>query len=412
VEQLKKPGKNAVAQVRFESERREFEEIRRDPGIQQRAAELGKRDETEAHRRRLLASGLRITDRIIPSLVENVRWAQDVTGLRERGVEIYVCDDARQNAMCIDTGEGQISLLLTSSLIEKMAEEELLFVIGHELGHVSYGHHALPVRAMLTKSGGSIPGNQAMRLMSWSRRAELSADRVGLLCCQDVHAATTSLIKLSCGLTESLAQFNVEDYVSQMRDIQALSDSVHDARDWFSSHPFNPLRVTALHYFWESTLLTELLDRSPALMPVEKVDEKINELLEFMEPETAEANQDAATDCLLWGSYWVAASDGDTDALESTSIRNMVDEQAVQQAEAEIARASDPSVLIEEKFQQAAKGCMRMPPHERHALVQKLIVVAQADEHLAEEEKAVLRQVCEALKVNPLFVEQMLLMIG
>jgi uncharacterized tellurite resistance protein B-like protein len=411
VEQLKNPGKKAVSQIRFESERRAFEELQHDPEIQQRADELKKRDETEANRRRLLAGGLRITDRIIPSLVETVRWAQDVTGLQDSDVEIYVCDDARQNATCIDMGEVQFSLLLTSSLVEKMGERELIFVIGHELGHASFGHHALPVRAMLTKSRG-IPGNQAMRLMSWSRRAEISADRVGLLCCQNVHVATTSLIKLSCGLTESLAQFNVEDYVSQMRDIQALSDSVHDARDWFSSHPFNPLRVAALHYFWESTLLTELLGRSPALMPMEKVDEKINELLEFMEPETAEANKDAAAACLLWGGYWVAASDESIDALESTSIRKMIDEQAVQQADREIERASDPSALIEEKFRQAAKGCMRMPPHERHALVQKLIVVAQADKHLAEEEKAVLRQVCEALEVNPLFVEQMLLMIG
>jgi uncharacterized tellurite resistance protein B-like protein len=411
VERLKNPGEKAVFRVRFESEQRGFEEFQRDPEIQRRTDELKKQDERETNRRRLLAGGLRITDRIIPSLVETVRWAQDVTGLEERGVEIYVCDDARQNAMCVDRGAGQISLLLTSSLVEKMKEEELIFVIGHELGHVSYGHHALPVRAMLTKTPG-IPGSQAMRLMSWSRRAELSADRVGLLCCQDVHAATTSLIKLSCGLTESLAQFNVEDYVSQMRDIQALSDSVHDTRDWFSSHPFNPLRVAALHYFWESTLLTELLDRSPALMPIEKVDEKIDELLVFMEPETAEANKDAATACLLWGGYWVAASDGDVGKLESTSIRNMVDEQAVQQAEAEIEHVSEPLVLIKEKFQQAAQKCKKIPPHERHALVQKLIVVAQADKHLGEGEKTVLRQVCEALEVNPIFVEQMLLMIG
>ncbi len=359
----------------------------------------------------MLAGGLRITDRIIPSLVEIVRWAQDVTGLEDRGVEIYVCDDARQNATCIDMGEGQFSLLLTSSLIEKMGERELIFVIGHELGHASFGHHALPVRAMLTKSRG-VPGNQAMRLMSWSRRAEISADRVGLLCCQDVHVATTTLIKLSCGLTESLAHFNVEDYVSQMRDIQALSESVHDTRDWFSSHPFNPLRVAALHYFWESKLLTELLDHSPATTPIEKVDEKINELLEFMEPETAEANKDAATACLLWGAYWVAASDENIDTLESTSIRNMIDAPIVQQAEGEMERAPDPLALIRDKFQRAAKGCMRMPPHERHALVQKLIVVARADKHLGEEEKAVLRQVCEALEVNPIFVEQMLLMIG
>jgi uncharacterized tellurite resistance protein B-like protein len=264
---------------------------------------------------------------------------------------------------------------------------------------------------MLARARG-MPGERALQLMSWSRRAEISADRVGLLCCQEIHVATTALIKLSCGLTESLVKFNADDYVSQMQDIEVLSESVQDTQDWFSSHPFNPLRVVALHYFWESKLLTELLEHSPANIPTGEMDEKIDALLEFMEPEMVGADKNAAMACLLWGGYWVAASDGHIDLSESMSIRNMTDAQAIQKAEAEIKSSSSPLALIEKRFQQAAKRCLRMPPSERHALVQRLIVVARADKQLREEEKAVLRRVCEALEINPIFVAQMLLMIG
>jgi uncharacterized tellurite resistance protein B-like protein len=411
MERSRIPAREAVARIRFESERRTLEVILGDPDMQRRAGEIMKQDETEANRRRLLASGLRITDRIIPSLVETVRWIQRITHLQDRGVEIYVYDDPRQNAACMDFGENRLFLLLSSSLVEKMGERELIFVIGHELGHVSYGHHVLPVRAMLAKARG-MPGERALQLMSWSRRAEISADRVGLLCCQEIHVATTALIKLSCGLTESLVRFNVDDYVSQMQDIEVLSESVQDTQDWFSSHPFNPLRVVALHYFWESRLLTELLGHSPANILTSEMDERINALLEFMEPEMVGADKNAAMACLLWGGYWVAASDGRIDRLESMSIRNMTDAQAVRKAEAEIRSSSNPLALIRKRFQQAAKRCLRMPPSERHALVQRLIVVARADKQLREEEKAVLRQVCETLRINPTFVEQMLLMIG
>ncbi len=409
MEEIRVPPQEAVTTIRFESERRMHDEIAQDPDIQKMIKEIMEQGETETSRRRLLASGLRVTERIIPSLSDAVRQVQRITHLEDRNVETYVYEDPRQNASCMDFGDGNMFLLFSSSILERMGERELLFVIGHEFGHEFYNHVSVPVGGMLQRIR-DIPAEKALKLLSWSRRAEISADRVGLLCCQELHASTTAFIKLSCGLTEPLVQFNVDDYVSQMRDIRKLSESVHDVQDWYSSHPFNPLRVVALNFFWESDLLTDLLGLSPATMSASEADKRIDGLLEFMEPELAGASKAAETECLLWGGYWVAASDMQVDAAETASIRGMVGDEAVAKAEQEIKASSNPLAFIRERFTAAAKKCSGLQPAERHSLVQKLIVVARADKQLKQEEKAVLREACIALGISPTFAEQILIM--
>jgi len=63
-----------------------------------------------------------------------------------------------------------------------MSQDELNFIVGHELGHALFEHYALPTHGILDE--GNIDAEKAMRLMSWSRRAEVSADRAGLYICK------------------------------------------------------------------------------------------------------------------------------------------------------------------------------------------------------------------------------------
>ena len=398
-----------MASLRLASERRMMTELLADPEIAGRAKEALSCAETDANRRRLLARGLRVTERIIPSLVQAVNLAQRIAHLGERPLEIYVYESPVQNACCMDMGEGRVTCAFSSSMVERLTLRELLSVIGHEMGHVLFRHMELPAAAILQKSQG-LPSGLAMKLMSWSRHAEISADRLGLACCQDLRAATTALIKISCGLREPMLQFNAEDYLAQMKDIQTLSDTVEDAEDWFSTHPFNPLRVAALNHLWESQLLSGLIGQGPGTLRTEELDARIEALLSAMEPGTVEAKESSARECVLWGGYWVSAGDGKITAEECRAIRGLTDEKTAQAAEAELRGAQDLLPLIKKKFADAARRCRKLSSADRHALVQKLIVVARADSRVADGEKAVLREICSALKVNPSFVETILRM--
>ena len=190
--------------------------------------------------------------------------------------------------------------------------------------------------------------DKALALMSWSRRAEISCDRAGLVCSRSLQDATTALIKLTCGLGAPLVSFHLDDYLAQMRDIQSLGGSVKDDPDWFSSHPFNPLRVAALYDFSSS----QLYAGEGAKLGAADLEARIEGLLKAMEPGRAEARPEAQ-EALLWGGYWIA-----------------------------------------------------LPAADRHALLQKLVVVARADGKLADEEVRALHEAAGALGTSPGFVDQ------
>ena len=407
MKQVQLPPNEAIGRIRFVSERQLFDALSGDQLISRVAEKLRKRNEEEANRRRLLASALRITDRIIPTLIERVALAKRITHLEGTEVEVYIHNSPHHSASCMHFDSGGIFLLISSGLYSKLTERELLFVVGHEFGHVVYKHHLLPARAILAQRG-ACDAERALRLMSWARRAEISADRVGMLCCQDLDVAAKALIKLSCGLSEDLIEFDLPGYVSQLADIEAISRTVRAVEDFYSTHPFNPIRVVALSRFWESDTLAEFLGHSPAKHSDQAVDARIDELLGFMDPDAATIQNRSAMECLVWGGFWVAASDGRIDQVEVQALGKTMKSRIASEAAAAIRKAAEPLELIRERFHGAAKACRRLPPPQRHAMIQQLIAVAKANLAVAAEEQSTLQEICIALDVNPAFAEKIL----
>ena len=80
-------------------------------------------------------------------------------------------------------------------------DEELLFTLGHELGHIKAGHVLYTMLArniativaaigQATLGNGSLLGQGlVVALHDWYRKAELTSDRAGLLCVQEPNRA-------------------------------------------------------------------------------------------------------------------------------------------------------------------------------------------------------------------------------
>ncbi|CAN5183148.1 M48 family metallopeptidase [soil metagenome] len=121
--------------------------------------------------------------------------------------ELYVSANPTLNAVTI--GMNKPIIILNSALVDLLDEEELRFVIGHELCHALTGHavYQTLLRRLLTMSGvlNAIPlGALGVRaivaaLYEWSRKAELSADRAGLLATQDPSTAFRVHMQLASG---------------------------------------------------------------------------------------------------------------------------------------------------------------------------------------------------------------------
>jgi len=92
------------------------------------------------------------------------------------------------------------SVILHSALVEAMGLDELCQVIGHEFSHIKCGHTNLVI---LTNSAGiNVPVVSQILgwvFLLWSRKAEYTCDRGGLLACREPMAAVSAMCKLAVG---------------------------------------------------------------------------------------------------------------------------------------------------------------------------------------------------------------------
>ncbi|MBW4636558.1 MAG: M48 family metallopeptidase [Iphinoe sp. HA4291-MV1] len=115
--------------------------------------------------------------------------------------------------------------------MEWLSYQEWLFLFGHELAHIKSRHllyhqvaYVLPLLGNLLASttlgfGGLATHGIQLALSNWLIMARFTADRAGLLACQDTAIATTALMKLS-GLpnNEYLTPTVIDDFLTQARN--------------------------------------------------------------------------------------------------------------------------------------------------------------------------------------------------
>jgi hypothetical protein len=113
--------------------------------------------------------------------------------------------------------------------------EELIYIFGYEAARIKSQHmiyHQMAVimptfKTVLSSTtlgfGGLLASGLELTLFNWLVMAKLTADRAGLLACQDINIAITTLLKLA-GLTEEyITNTVIEDFLIQARDFAAHS---------------------------------------------------------------------------------------------------------------------------------------------------------------------------------------------
>lgn len=202
-----------------------------------------------------LSDSVRVSDEQFAHLHAMLRDACYILDL-EKVPQMYVTQDPKPNAMCIGLDEPII--VVTTSLVELLDEEEMRAVVGHEVGHALSGHSVYrTILLFLTNLALKIAwiplGNLAVMalvtaLREWFRKSELSADRAGLLVGQDLQASMRGLMKLAGG--NHLHQMNVDAFLKQADEYEAggdLRDSVLKIMNVLPrTHPFTTVRAAEL----------------------------------------------------------------------------------------------------------------------------------------------------------------------
>jgi hypothetical protein len=111
--------------------------------------------------------------------------------------------------------------------------------------------------------------------MHWQRMSEFTADRAGLLACQDADAALRTMMKLA-GLPQKYSKdVNTQDFIEQAREFKAMEgEKLNLIAKWLSTmgatHPWTVLRAQHLLQWVESGEYEKVLQapqRVPHQMP-------------------------------------------------------------------------------------------------------------------------------------------------
>ncbi len=251
--------------------------LRAIPGIDTALKQLLKVTGESAIRVMFMASAVKVTPKQCPDLYAKLQIACTTLGVDMP--ELYVQQNPVVNAFT--GGVDRPIIVLHSSLIERLNDEETLAVIAHEVGHIHAEHVLYLTAARLIEALANaslarlIPGADIIKflisagisgsLLAWARKAELSCDRAALLVTQDPHVIGRTMMKLCGGTFASKIDYDL--FLEQAREFEKNYDEKKLDRFWADilgsglSHPFPIWRVSEILKWVDEGEYADLMKR-------------------------------------------------------------------------------------------------------------------------------------------------------
>ena len=189
---------------------------------------------------------------------------------------LYIQWDYAINACAM--GVENTFIVLNSGILDLLTEDEINFIIGHEVGHIKSQHILYHEIAGIFPFIGEIIGYATLgigslvasglqlALMKWKRMSEFTADRAGLLACQDFNAACSAFIKMSGLPSKYYDRIDVNMFLEQAKEFESYDISMVDslAKKFINlqqDHPWSVLRAAELKKWCEDGSYWKVLNR-------------------------------------------------------------------------------------------------------------------------------------------------------
>ena len=207
-----------------------------------------------------LANSVRVDDRQFKRVNEAYKECCEILDVTDDPPELFVAQTPIVNAGCI--GVDKPFIVLNSGTLSLLTDQELRYVIGHELGHALSGHalyktmlHLLLQLVLVRVSAfGMVLFAIIAALREWDRKSELSSDRAGLLCVQDPMMVYGIQMKMAGG--GRVTEMDVEAFMDQAREYEADGDLRDSGLKFLNllwrTHPFPVLRLSELKKWVDS----------------------------------------------------------------------------------------------------------------------------------------------------------------
>lgn len=360
-----------------------------------------RQDLTDRINRKWKAHQLWVKESSAPKIYNTCQEVLDKIGLEE-DIEFYISNNPGVNAYSIRKSSSKSKHIISifSSMIEKLNKKELKFVIGHEVGHLIYGHQLTIdnvdfIYPDLDKS----PEFVKMNYLKWKQLSELSSDRVGLFVSDDLLSAISAMFRIYVGVSRDIMDFKANDFNKLINEI--VAEHTEGTIDYKTSHPPIPLRVKALQIFYNSTLYEDIsknkLEREYTIE--DELKSEFGDLMGkiFRVPENSW--EKAWLNFLSSAGLMVISSDGKIGEGEYRSLKNRISciidpallEDIYEQEKAEVRK----------KLNESTDFLVRKYPERITSLFHDLVLLSISDYNLSEVEMATLMELgIEKLKLE------------
>lgn len=257
-------------------DRRALDALERTPGLTRAISKLIGETFERSTRLELTASAIKVTPNNFPKLYAAYIETCDILDMPVRPPLYIATSMGGYDGMnAFAAGSENPMIAFTKEMVKDLSDDELRYVIGHELGHIKSNHGlyrtlaALYINIMTQFVKGVLPTligqGLGLALMKWSRMAEFTCDRAGLLACQNPEAAIRANMKLA-GLPLRLEEQDVVDsFIEQAREFEDFDFDmwdriVKDLAVLNRSHPWTVIRAKEILMYVESGEYQRIID--------------------------------------------------------------------------------------------------------------------------------------------------------
>lgn len=259
-------------------------------------------------------SNLEVTDRAFPKIYEIFEEACETLDLDPviepqlyfRWNDYFrILDFPTNNLQGITVGVSKPIVAISAEAIENFNDAELLFLIGCEVGRIKSKQvlyediaRLLPVASSAISTvtfgfGGlsaSITGGLQIALNQWLRMADYTADRAGLLACQNVEVAMTALAKMAGLPQKYFDSFDVHEFIRQAAEFEGMGEGIYNKTLRIISlvqrdQAFVIARAHELKKWVDSGEYQDVIDRKAKVQPPQATLEE-DQLLQTTSEET------------------------------------------------------------------------------------------------------------------------------
>jgi hypothetical protein len=304
-------------------------------------------------------SGLLIDSSVTPALANVLDQVCESLNIPSTAVEGYVYCSAEPQAACVASGQDSCIVSFSSGMVDLLSEEELKFVFGHELGHFLLNH-------MSPHDSNASPAAFMLQ-----RAQEISADRIGLIACGSLNAASRAAMKTLSGLTDKQLRFDISQFISQMEEFQHQTAGFGHQL----THPSLVIRCRSLVLFSNAGLsdLTTSFQRPNSLS---RIDTQIeHDLATYVDGPLRLKIKEAREQLAFWSAVQMAIEDGVLDKGEQRSLREQFDEKLVEKMLLVVQELSWPEVsaFVQAKVANSISSIEELFGHDAQTELAKVV---------------------------------------